>query len=313
MTETQRRIKAYKAALPGLKERVLAVALLLAMSVAMMTSASFAWLTISRRPEVTGVNTTIAANGNLEIALMNETGSKPQDSKVGDSNANPEQSVANANLTWGNLINLADPSYGLDHLTMRPAQLNKQELLTSPLWGAEYSGDGRIIKLNSDFQYAVWNGAINNFEVSDKYGVRAISSAVYAKDETGANKEAEAIQEGLKQVRENNVAAASAYSALGNNSKYMQSLATMMGLFMTARMNPDEASLNNPDVAVADVQNLRDMYKGFIDCFVLEAEAIAQMANFSMAMQKYDSYKENTYVPEKVYSDIDILGFWLRK
>ena len=46
MNETQRRIKAYKAALPGLRERVIAVALLLAMSVAMMTSATFAWLTL---------------------------------------------------------------------------------------------------------------------------------------------------------------------------------------------------------------------------------------------------------------------------
>ena len=69
MNETQRRIKAYKAALPGLRERVIAVALLLAMSVAMMTSATFAWITLSRAPEVSGVSTTVAANGNLEIAL----------------------------------------------------------------------------------------------------------------------------------------------------------------------------------------------------------------------------------------------------
>ena len=67
MNETQRNIKALKAALPGLKERVLAVALLLVMSAATMTSATFAWITLSRAPEVTNVATNIAANGNLEI------------------------------------------------------------------------------------------------------------------------------------------------------------------------------------------------------------------------------------------------------
>ena len=82
MTETQKRIKAYKAALPGLRERVVAVALLLAMSLAMMTSASFAWLTISRSPEVTGVNTTIASNGNLEIALATGDG-RSEERRVG--------------------------------------------------------------------------------------------------------------------------------------------------------------------------------------------------------------------------------------
>ena len=72
MTETQRRIRAYKRALPELRERVVAVALLLAMSASMLASASFAWLTLSRRPEVTGVSTTVAANGNLEIAVSNQ-------------------------------------------------------------------------------------------------------------------------------------------------------------------------------------------------------------------------------------------------
>ena len=111
MNETQRRIKAYKEALPGLRERVVAVALLLVMSAAMMTSASFAWLTISRRPEVTGVNTTVAANGNLEIALATGDGrTAPGESQVGDSSATEGQSVVSANITWGNLVNLSDPS-----------------------------------------------------------------------------------------------------------------------------------------------------------------------------------------------------------
>ncbi len=59
MNETQRNIQAYKAALPGLKERVLAVALLLVMSAVMMTSATFAWMTLSRSPEASSIFTTV--------------------------------------------------------------------------------------------------------------------------------------------------------------------------------------------------------------------------------------------------------------
>ncbi len=68
-SDTQKRIEQYKAMLPAAKERIVAVALLLAMSVVMMASTSYAWLTLSRAPEVKGMNTTISGNGNLEIAL----------------------------------------------------------------------------------------------------------------------------------------------------------------------------------------------------------------------------------------------------
>ena len=309
MTETQKRIEAYKKALPEIRERVIAVALLFAMSMAMMTSATFAWLTISRAPEVTAVSTTVAANGNLEIALATGDGrTAPGESKVGDSSAAEGQSVTAANITWGNLVNLSDPSYGLDNLVLRPAQLNTFELLDSPLYGAEYDSDGRIEKLNSEFQYTFWNGkyfAVD--ENNENYGVRAISSAVRQKDETGADEEAAAIMEGLDRVKENNQTAANAYSALSKKENYMNSLATMMGLYMTARMNPSDADLSNPECKVADIQNLRDMYRDFIDCFELEAEAIAQLINYSSAMQNYESYKEGTYEP-KVYTAKDILG-----
>ena len=69
MTDTQKRIKAYKDALPGIKERLAAVALLLVISLAMVTSATFAWLTISRNPEVSGVNMSVAANGTQRAIL----------------------------------------------------------------------------------------------------------------------------------------------------------------------------------------------------------------------------------------------------
>lgn len=303
MNETQQRIKALQAALPHLRERVIAVALLLAMSLGMMTSASFAWLTISRAPAVTGVNTTIAANGNLEIALAsgNETTvTAPGESKVGDSSAAEGQSVTAANLTWGNLVNLGDPSYGLDNLALRPAQLNTAALLTSPLYGAVYSGDGRITQLTSNFGYAKWNLPEGDkpgyFGVSEELGVRAISSTKV--EAVGADA---IYTKMVADARDKNLGAANTYAALGNNKTYMQSLATMMGLYMTARMNPDEASLNNPTCEIEDIQNLRDMYAAFLECYDKEADAIAALVNLCFFLDR-GSGNYTAYTRETVYA-----------
>lgn len=301
VTETQKRIEAYRELLPGLREKVTAVAFLLALSVIMLTSASYAWLTISRAPEVTAVSTNIAANGSLEIALATGDGKNaPGDSKVGDSSAAEGQSIVNANKTWGNLINLNDPSYGLDNLTLRPAQLNTASLLDSPLYGAEYDKDGRITQLASDFGYTTWvlpeEDKPGYFGVSDKYGVRAISSTKV--EAVGAEA---AYYRMVSEAKNANLAAANAYVALGNSDRYMPSLATMMGLYMTARMNPDEPSLNNPDCAVADIQNLRDMYAAFLNCFDAEAEAMAKLANLCLFL-KNGERNYTPYTAEMIYA-----------
>ena len=47
---------------------VAAVAMLLVASF-MVASSSYAWFTLSTAPEVTGIKTTVGANGSLEIAL----------------------------------------------------------------------------------------------------------------------------------------------------------------------------------------------------------------------------------------------------
>ena len=298
MTETQKRIKAYKDALPGLKERVAAVALLMVMSFAMMTSASFAWLTISRQPEVTGVSTTVAANGNLEIALVGEEGGQPEDSAVGDSSAAEGKSVVASNITWGNLVNLSDASYGLENLILRPAQLNTSSLLESPLYGAMYGDDGRITQLSSDFSYATWvppTPATNDkpalpgyFGVSDSYGVRAITSVKV--DSSGADA---IYQDLVSKAKAQNLLAATNYSNLGNTKKYMDSLANMMGLFMTASLNEGDSSLGNPTCPMEDLQNLRDMYKDFLNCMNIEVDAMVHLIN----AQQFLMRGEGNYTP----------------
>ena len=197
-TETRKRIRAYKKALPELRERVIAVALLLAMSASMLGSASFAWITLSRSPEITGMQTTVAANGNLEIALAQGTVADgmnpPQESQVGDSSSSLRENwgITQANATWGNLVNLSDPQYGLDKIVLRPSLLSSYGLDNSPLHGASYGQDGRVIDTIQQYGYAslkdIGDGDYQ-FTAGDdvQYGVRAVSS-MRVENTVGANR-----------------------------------------------------------------------------------------------------------------------------
>lgn len=73
-------------------------------------------------PEVTGITTTVGANGNLEIALSPENGDAAGiTSKVGDSMDATGQVLKSANVSWGNLVDLNDPAYGLGQIKLMPA------------------------------------------------------------------------------------------------------------------------------------------------------------------------------------------------
>lgn len=185
MRETEKRIKEYKKALPHLREKLAAATMMLLVSVIVMTASTFAWITLSASPEVSGMTTSVAANGNLEIALSDADGLEPEESQVGDSVASANTSLVDANLTWGNLVNLADPSYGLGNLTLRPAALNQSALESNPLRAAQYGADGRVTSSSSDFEYTNYVAGEREgeglFRVPDEpqYGVRAISSVTY--------------------------------------------------------------------------------------------------------------------------------------
>lgn len=300
--ETRKRIRAYKRALPQLRERVVAVALLLAMSASMLASASFAWLTISRRPEVTGVSTTVAANGNLEIALATGTTTapvKPNESAVGDSSA--AQDVTKANITWGNLVNLSDPSYGLDNLTLRPAQLNRSSLLINPLFGAEYTSDGRVEKLNSNFGFATWKEEEGNwrFFVSNDIGVRAISSTKF--EAVGF---AQQVYEKRGDAETANLTAGSSYLAITQNKEWMDSLAVIMGTFMTAKMNAGQGdeSLTNPSMDAKDVQNLTNIFDAFLGVYDQQFEAMAKLTNYQIFLKNSSGVGSN--LSEKTAADM---------
>lgn len=194
MTETRKQIKELKAQLPHVKEKLSVVLLMLVLSLVMVGVASYAWITLSRSPELGGVNTTIAANGNLEVALSDFDGLAPAKSGV-DSFSAENQTVHSANTSWGNLVNLST-GYGMEGLVLRPAKLKLDA--DAKIHGVHYGADGRVEGSATDFGFTTWHqvDALTNtwkfvspdsyptvYEDGKAFGVRAISSVTFQGDE----------------------------------------------------------------------------------------------------------------------------------
>ncbi len=175
-----------------IKTKLMAAIAMLLVSSIMMVSSTYAWFTLSTAPEVTGINTAVGANGNLEMALLpygNEADSIT--TNVNDGN----KELVERNKTWGNLVDLAPEGavdyYGLNDITLYPSALNADimdegnfnpthistgSFLDVPTYGA----DGRISELIGT-QTGVFNTEGSNPafypNAAEQNGVRAIGSA----------------------------------------------------------------------------------------------------------------------------------------
>ena len=179
-----------------------AIAMLLVSSI-MMVSTTYAWFTLSTAPEVTGITTNIASNGNLEIALSPTTG---VGTDVGDATTSTTGWLAK-NLTWGNLVDMGyeGNTYGLDKLTLAPSALYLTQgeggimtlganVLATPSYGA----DGRISELKpnafmatkdgTDFIQPTVNATTNEKEIT--YGVRAVGTSSQMSAQASKQREA---------------------------------------------------------------------------------------------------------------------------
>jgi len=286
MKETQRRIKEYQAKLPRVKEKVVAVMLLLAVSTSMLVTVSFAWVALSTNPEVTGVNTSIASNGNLEIALASGLMTSPNEvavSAVGDS-ALP---LLERNITWGNLINLSDPAYGLESLVLRPALLNESNLLAKPLRGPVYDASGRVVDMNPNFGYAKKN-EYGMFVASNELGIRAITSMKFG--ESGASTE---YYNAVNTIEGANGMMISQYESLANNKSYMNALASMMSGYIVENIyyvkgsNFVQSQLSHAVVEKGHVQQFQYMYADMIELFEEQAEQTAALLTWSAKLEAY--------------------------
>lgn len=168
----------------GIKAKLMAATSLLLVSAILLSLTTYAWFILSTAPEVTEMQTTAGANGSLEIALQSGDTVSDIENRVGDSSA--VGSLKEANSTWGNVVDLSGPTYGLQGLSLLPARLNmnangtvsKSSPLKMPLFGQ----DGRISELANlnSMRYDDETGAY--VAGQDKHGV-----LVYADDKSIAN------------------------------------------------------------------------------------------------------------------------------
>ena len=160
-TEKNREEKKRKVVMPaGIRNKMVAAVSMLLVASIMMVSSTYAWFTLSTAPEVTGITTNVGANGNLEMMLLNKASFDSNAENLGvESGVNDSMAVVSAteaNLKWGNLVDLASQNYGLQSIVMNPARLNiatgadgytlSQTLLKAP----SYTSDGRVLDVDKD-------------------------------------------------------------------------------------------------------------------------------------------------------------------
>ena len=172
-----------------IKTKLMAAICMLLVSSIMMVSTTYAWFTLSTAPEVTGITTSVGANGNLEMALQPLHGESTKITS-GTSDSMAVKPVTEANITWGNLVNVSN-GYGLDKITLYPAALKiaDNKIPVNPLSTPEYGADGRVADLKDETLTGVYqNGAFfekaqgtradgTEGEIAVPYGVRAIGTS----------------------------------------------------------------------------------------------------------------------------------------
>lgn len=165
----------------GIKAKLMAATSLLLVSAILLSLTTYAWFILSTAPEVTEMQTTAGANGSLEIALQTGESANGILDRVGSSSA--VGSLKEANSTWGNVVDLSGPTYGLQGLSLLPARLNmnangtvsKSSPLIMPLFGQ----DGRISELANLNSMRYDDTNKKYVDGQDKHGV-----LVYADDES---------------------------------------------------------------------------------------------------------------------------------
>lgn len=282
--ETRQRIESYQELLPNMKEKVAAALIMLVLALSVAVTATYAWITISRSPEVSSIATTMAANGNLEIALSNEKGSLPEEFDI-DEGKTSTLDINGSNLQWGNLINLSDSDYyGISNLALRPAALNEENLLTNPLKGAAYGADGRVTTMDSQYTFAKWSKTDKLFKADKTYGVRAIASYKLKQTES-SNTDFE--------NRYNEVVTAfskvsAAYKGDPNDAGFMgtiSGLGTIMSTYLQAKLNDHGVGTGSAlYLDKTGLQDIQNAYQALFHVMELHMDALVKLANLQQYM-----------------------------
>lgn len=255
-----KRMDKTKKSFGNMKKKLMGAVCMLLVASIMMISATYAWFTLSTAPEITGITTSVGANGNLEMALLsgNVNALTTQEGGVASSMAVVADKVAN--LTWGNLVDLSDDSYGLQSISLKPARFNTTgnwatgNLLSIPVYGA----DGRVKALAENTQASgKFNAANNTWENVDPMpvGVRAI----------GTNDNLTAQQSGLMSAKaaynsKISEAQSTIRQALSNNAQGLANAVTQLAMSSSdATITPEnEAAINSMITATDNSLKLID-------------------------------------------------------
>lgn len=248
--------KKRKTSVNGVKKKLMGAVCMLLVASIMMISATYAWFTLSTAPEVTGITTSVGANGSLEMALLNNASWTNPDgilSKVGDSSA-ATNDVTKSNITWGNLVDLSDTSYGTNAFKLNPAALvlgeNNKVNQTTPLATPTYGTDGRVNKLDTNTVFGTYSMADNAFLAGTNYGVRGIGVAA------AMTAEQLAMRNAIAQVAIQTAAAkALVQNALNSQGSALASLAA--GFATNTAYEPSEADVAAVNAVVKAVNDAK--------------------------------------------------------
>ena len=313
--ENQKDKKKKKVLMPfGLRNKLMAAISMLLVSSIMLVSSTYAWFTLSTAPEVKGISTSVGANGNLEMALLTSGTDEESNtfknldkitSAVGDSSAATGKTLATANLTWGNLVDLDYDKdganfYGLDKIQLMPARLNNgtgdafdstKLVLANPLSTPTYGNDGRVNDLSGKTYFSADYGTEGFKYVADKdtYGVRAVGESATLSPQ----------QKGLMAAKISydanmTLAQRTMQESLAEN---MQELANAMLTLATGTGSLEKAQTDAIDALLVDMGTALDK----IDM------AYGDVARAYIASQVGDAAKYNTLaetVAGKTYSQI---------
>lgn len=317
---TQAQSKSYG----GVKKKLMGAVCMLLVASIMMVSSTYAWFTLSTAPEITGISTSVGANGNLEMALLNTQTFANTDqikSAVGDSMDNKAENwtVQQANLTWGNLVDLTT-GYGLETIKLMPAaanytdesksQLNRSNLLATAVYGK----DGRVEKTEGNTNSGTYDTKTQKWSAANNtYGVRVVGvSSTMSDKEMGYN------------------AAKSAYTAAlgsahaGMTAAILNNVAALAGMTGDTLVTTEqqEAALAVLNGAESDLNTLVTAYKSYIigtaaantslddAAFTTLREAVNKMTAAQLAA---GASTYNTYLPNGATTQISAISSMLEK
>lgn len=290
----------------GVKKKLTAAIAMLLVATIMMVSSTYAWFTLSTAPEVTGITTSVGANGNLEMALLNgfakDTDDQPEvkntymhmdkiSSAVGDS-SKATSDVTKSNITWGNLVDLGAKNgdknvYGLDKITLNPARLNVDtegknvQVAGGFLKTATYGNDGRVVDVNGNtystahlvadaFQY---DGADNQ-----SYGVRAI----------GSNDNLSAQQAGLISAKASytqhlNQAKNKVVTSVQKNGQNLTNAILSLATSETVSLTEDQTGAVDALITAFE-EGAKDLDLAYVDAMRAAASALEDKAKYEAAI-----------------------------